>query len=154
MSRPKRLIACARRNERLNLDGNHPPCFAHPPSPPSPRSPRRPPQPSRRGRAVEQTLAAKNYGVKRATVLNNKDLIDDRGHVPRATDGNDYYVYTVTRYNGDVVYVGKGRGPRASRDFTGPGQNQHLAVIIERDHAAGHRETVAAEGPVRRTRDV
>jgi hypothetical protein len=42
-------------------------------------------------------------GVKGATMLNGKDLIDDRGHVPRATDGNDYYVSTVARYNGDVV---------------------------------------------------
>jgi hypothetical protein len=76
-------------------------------------------------------------------VLNSKDLIDDRGYASRAMDANDYYVYTVARYNGEVVYVGKGRGSRASRDFTGPGQNQHLAVILERDRAAGHRETVA-----------
>jgi hypothetical protein len=47
-----------------------------------------------------------------------------------------YYVYLWIRHNGDAIYVGKGCGPRAHREFGG--NNCHLDAIIRKDREAGH----------------
>ena len=47
-----------------------------------------------------------------------------------------YYVYVWIRHNGDPIYVDKGCGPRAHREFSKSG-NAHLHAIIEKDREAG-----------------
>jgi hypothetical protein len=46
-----------------------------------------------------------------------------------------YYVYVWIRHNGDRVYVGKGCGPRAYREFEKG--NVHLSAILRKDREAG-----------------
>ena len=47
------------------------------------------------------------------------------GRLARAANAgrSDFYIYVLTRHTGEVVYVGKGRGKRAFRDFTRGGEN-------------------------------
>jgi hypothetical protein len=59
-----------------------------------------------------------------------------------------YYVYVWIRHNGEPIYVGKGTGPRAYREFERRG-NTHLHAIIMKDRAAGHPDperVLVAEG--------
>ena len=73
----------------------------------------------------------------------NKDSVNPYTNTPgrlaRATNAgrSDYYIYVVVRYTGEVVYVGKGRGKRAFRDFTRRGENHHLMAIFNKDREAG-----------------
>ena len=46
-----------------------------------------------------------------------------------------YYVYVWIRHTGEPIYVGKGCGPRAYREFEKG--NVHLAAIIKKDREAG-----------------
>jgi hypothetical protein len=61
------------------------------------------------------------------------------GRLARAANAgrSDYYIYVVVRHTGEVVYVGKGRGKRAFRDFTRGGENFHLRAIFKKDREAG-----------------
>ena len=47
-----------------------------------------------------------------------------------------FYVYVWIRHNGDAIYVGKGCGPRAHREF-GKRNNVHLHAIIQKDREGG-----------------
>jgi hypothetical protein len=49
-----------------------------------------------------------------------------------------YYVYVWIRHTGEPVYVGKGCGPRAFREFEKG--NVHLSAIIRKDREAGFPE--------------
>jgi hypothetical protein len=51
-------------------------------------------------------------------------------------DEAKFYVYVWIRHNGEPIYVGKGCGPRAHREF-GRGNNAHLHAIIKKDREAG-----------------
>jgi hypothetical protein len=46
-----------------------------------------------------------------------------------------YYVYVWIRHTGEPVYVGKGCGPRAYREFEKG--NVHLSAILRKDREAG-----------------
>ena len=74
--------------------------------------------------------------VEEATQARAEDLRRMAAKTRLRKNESKFYVYVWIRYNGDPVYVGKGCGPRAHREF-GRGNNVHLHAIIKKDREAG-----------------